>query len=94
MSSSQSLRLTEPGVKRQGHEANHSPPTSAQVKKKVIYTSIPPYVFMAHCLISLAQEQLLLSHTVFNLKGVCVQQWCLSNDRTKNLSPNTTISYT
>jgi hypothetical protein len=26
-----------PGVKRQGHEADHSPPTSAKVKKMCIY---------------------------------------------------------
>jgi hypothetical protein len=36
-----------PGVKRQGSEADHSPPTSAEVKKMWIYTSIPPYVFIA-----------------------------------------------
>jgi hypothetical protein len=36
-----------PGVKRTGREADHSPPTSAEVKKAWIYTSTPPYVFMA-----------------------------------------------
>jgi hypothetical protein len=36
-----------PGLKRQGREANHSPTTSAEVKKMSIYTSIPPYIFMA-----------------------------------------------
>jgi hypothetical protein len=36
-----------PGVKRQGHEADHSPLTSAEVKKMWIYTSTPPYVFTA-----------------------------------------------
>jgi hypothetical protein len=35
------------GVKRPGREADHSPPTSAEVKKMWIYTSTPPYVFMA-----------------------------------------------
>jgi hypothetical protein len=40
-----------PGVKRQGREADHSPPTSAEVKNMWIYTSTPPYVFMAYCLI-------------------------------------------
>jgi hypothetical protein len=35
------------GVKRQGREAHHSPPTSAEVKKLGIYTSTPPHVFMA-----------------------------------------------
>jgi hypothetical protein len=36
-----------PGVKRQRHEADHSPPTSADVKNTWIYTSIPPHVFVA-----------------------------------------------
>jgi hypothetical protein len=35
------------GVKRPGHEADHSPPTTAEVKKIRIYTSTPPYAFMA-----------------------------------------------
>jgi hypothetical protein len=36
-----------PVVKRPGREADHSPPTSAEIKKMWIYTSAPPYVFMA-----------------------------------------------
>jgi hypothetical protein len=36
-----------PGVKRPGREADHSPPTSAEVKKTWIYTSSPPYVCRA-----------------------------------------------
>jgi hypothetical protein len=36
-----------PGVKRPGRETDHSSPTSAKVKKVWIYTSTPPYVFMA-----------------------------------------------
>jgi hypothetical protein len=35
------------GVKLPGREADHSPRTSAEVKKTWIYTSTPPYVFMA-----------------------------------------------
>jgi hypothetical protein len=35
------------GVKRPGREAHHSPPTSSEVKKIWIYTSTPPYAFMA-----------------------------------------------
>jgi hypothetical protein len=35
------------GVKQQGREADHSPPTSAEVKKMWIYKSTPLYVFMA-----------------------------------------------
>jgi hypothetical protein len=36
-----------PVVKRPKREAGHSPPTSAEVKNTWIYTSSPPYVFMA-----------------------------------------------
>jgi hypothetical protein len=36
-----------PGVKRPGREADHSPLISAEVKEIWIYTSIPPYAFMA-----------------------------------------------
>jgi hypothetical protein len=36
-----------PGVKRPGREADHSPPIIAKVKKMWIYTSTPPYAFMA-----------------------------------------------
>jgi hypothetical protein len=35
------------GVKRQDREADHSAPTSTEVKKIRIYTSTPPYAFMA-----------------------------------------------
>jgi hypothetical protein len=36
-----------PGVKRPGCQADYSHPTDAEVKKTWIYTSTPPYVFMA-----------------------------------------------
>jgi hypothetical protein len=39
--------LSSPGVERPGREADHSPPASAEVKKMWIYTSTPPYAFMA-----------------------------------------------
>jgi hypothetical protein len=35
-----------------GSEADHSPPTSAEVKKTWVYTSTPLYAFMAKCLLS------------------------------------------
>jgi hypothetical protein len=38
---------SSPGVKRQGREADHSPPASAEVKKMLNYTAIAPYTFMA-----------------------------------------------
>jgi hypothetical protein len=36
-----------PGVKWPGREADHSSPSSAEVKKMWIYASTPPYVFIA-----------------------------------------------
>jgi hypothetical protein len=42
-----------PGIKRLGREADHVPPTSADVKKTWIYTSTPPYVFMTWYLATL-----------------------------------------
>jgi hypothetical protein len=36
-----------PGVKRPGCEADHSPTTSVEVKKKWTHTTTPPYSFMA-----------------------------------------------
>jgi hypothetical protein len=41
-----------PGIKQLGRDTDHSPPTSAEVKKTWIYTYTPPYVFMMQCLIS------------------------------------------
>jgi hypothetical protein len=41
-----------PGVKQSGREVYHSHPPSAEVKEMWIYTSAPPYPFMANCLIS------------------------------------------
>jgi hypothetical protein len=41
------LGVPSTGVKRLGREADHSPPTSAEVKKMWIYTFTPPYDFMA-----------------------------------------------
>jgi len=38
------------GVKQLGHEANHSPPTSAKVKGGAI-PSLLQYIFMAWCLV-------------------------------------------
>jgi hypothetical protein len=38
-------------LKRPGREANHSPPSSTEVKNEWSYTSTPPYVFMGWCLV-------------------------------------------
>jgi hypothetical protein len=39
------------GVKRPEREADHSPPSSAEVENAWSYTSTPQYVFKAWCLI-------------------------------------------
>jgi hypothetical protein len=41
------LGALSPGIKLSGREADHSLPIGVEVKKMWIYTSIPPYVFMA-----------------------------------------------
>jgi hypothetical protein len=40
-----------PVVKLPGREADHSPPSSAEVKNAWSYSPLPQYVFMAWCLI-------------------------------------------
>jgi hypothetical protein len=40
-----------PGVKRPGREADHSPPSSAEVKNTWSCISTPKYVFMAWCFV-------------------------------------------
>jgi hypothetical protein len=53
ISSRPALGSTQPpinwvrGLKRQGRETDHLPPTSAEVKKMWIHTYTPPYIFMA-----------------------------------------------
>jgi hypothetical protein len=37
------------GVKQLGHEADHSPPSSAKVKNMWHYISTPQYIFMVWC---------------------------------------------
>jgi hypothetical protein len=62
------------GAKRPGREADHSPPSSAEVKNTWSYNSIPQYVFMAWCLI----KQMICLHGTTLLLDLCVfrfQQW-------------------
>jgi hypothetical protein len=40
-----------PAVKQPGREADHSPSSSAEVKKVWRYTSTPQSIFMAWCLV-------------------------------------------
>jgi hypothetical protein len=43
----QSLIKWAPGINRPGREADHSPPSSTEIKIAWNYTSTPPYAFMA-----------------------------------------------
>jgi hypothetical protein len=43
--------ILSPGVKQQGHEADHSPLASAEVKKTWVCKSTPPYAFMVGWLV-------------------------------------------
>jgi hypothetical protein len=38
-------------AKRTGREADHPPPSSAEVKNEWSYTSTPPHISMASCLV-------------------------------------------
>jgi hypothetical protein len=51
------------GVKRPGREADHSPPSSAEVKNAWSYTSTPP-IRLHGVVLSKAQGQLYLYHTM------------------------------
>jgi hypothetical protein len=45
------LRTDSPGVKRQGREADHSPPSNVEVNNGGPIPPLPPRVFMAWCFI-------------------------------------------
>jgi hypothetical protein len=64
--------ILSPGVKRQVHEGDHSPPAIAEVKKTWICTSTHPYVFMPWCLISRAKGQLHILHSFIAGLSNCV----------------------
>jgi len=44
---SNGYRSSLPGLKRQGRVAGHSPPSSAEIKDALSYTSTPQYIFIA-----------------------------------------------
>jgi hypothetical protein len=43
--------LLSSGIKWPGREADHLPPSGAEIKNAWSYTSTPQYVFMALCLV-------------------------------------------
>jgi hypothetical protein len=54
-----------PGGKRQGREADHSPPSSAEVNNVWSYTSTPQYAFMVWCSVT-AQKQIYIYTYLLN----------------------------
>jgi hypothetical protein len=75
------------GVKRPGREADHSPPSRAEVKNAWSYTSIPPYAFMAWCSVK-AQGQLYLHLLPYEgkskIKGTLKKSTFIVNIQTRN----------
>jgi hypothetical protein len=79
MSSKSALRPTQlpiqwvrgalsPGVKWPGRKSDHSPPTSAEVKKTRVYTSTTPYVFIPIRLHGVVLDQLNTGTSLLLLK--------------------------
>jgi hypothetical protein len=62
-----------PGVKWQGRETYRSPPSSREVKNGAAISPLPPYVFMARCLINYAHWKLALLpylHLIPSMTGI------------------------
>jgi hypothetical protein len=55
-------------VKRPGHEADHSPPSRAEIKNAWSYTSPPQYALMESCPVKKSQGQLYLYITYVEVK--------------------------
>jgi hypothetical protein len=64
------LRAFSPGVKRQGREAVHSPPFSADVKYARRYTSASSHIFKAKCLTALRDNFTIIS----TMRATCPTQ--------------------
>jgi hypothetical protein len=50
-SSQTGTRGSSPKIEQAGREADHSPPSSTEIKKAWSYTTTPSYIFMALCLV-------------------------------------------
>jgi len=71
----QPLILWVLGVKQTGCEADHSPPSSTEVKNAWNYTSTPSYIFMVWCFITQGDNCFYLIHmaTVWLLHTACLE---------------------
>jgi len=61
-------------VKQPGQGADSSPPSSARVKTALTYTSAPPYVFMAWCLVKQSDNYTFTFTFTFTVQ-TCVSGW-------------------
>jgi hypothetical protein len=59
------------GVKRPGREANHSPPSTAEVKNVYSHTPTPPYVCKPWCLV---KHQGQLYRVLWQDISTCIEQ--------------------
>jgi hypothetical protein len=62
-------------VKRPEREADHPPPSSAEVKNAWIYTSTPQYTFMAWCPVKKSTGTTLSLSFIDYLLGAGIDQW-------------------
>jgi hypothetical protein len=81
-------------VKRPGREADHSPPSSAEVKNALSYTSTSQYVFLAWCLVKHRENFIFLlyilhfinfykiSYLLFTTKCVNIREYELRHKTT------------
>jgi hypothetical protein len=61
-----------PGALAPGHEPEHSPPFSAEIKNAWSYTSTPQYVFMAWCLVKHRDNYYYL--VLRSVYGICLNE--------------------
>jgi hypothetical protein len=61
------------GVKQPRRRADHSPPSSAEIKNAWCYTSTPPYAFMAWCSVKAQGLTIFIFYDIFILYGCNVE---------------------
>jgi len=86
-------RISPLRVMRPGRDADHSIPSNAETKNACSYTSTPPYVFVASCLIQLRMSS--RTSTSFS-KGTLphLTPFPSANNRSLTFSSYITLSFT
>jgi hypothetical protein len=83
-------RGSYPGGKAAGREADHSPPSSAEVKNAWSYTSTPQYAFMAWCLVKHRDSFYLFTFLCYLVIPKCLLNRPFSEE---NLNCNINLHY-